>query len=329
MSENSRPLEVTSDTDLPKSVYHYTDIVGLHGIWESGQLWATGSRFLNDTSELKLGVLVVRGTVARRQAELAQENLDNLKRALEEGEPPMVSDIIDASKSANRAEIAELDEISLATKEAERYMHCHIACLSEKRDQLSQWRGYAREGYCIGFNTQMLLESLGENRVMRRVHYPADGDERINVDENENRYEAYANEVVNYAKSLRQRLLPFVADCDDELRRWMLSKDLTVHAAFLKDGSFREECEVRIVEVNGKPDTFTPHRYGMVPQIFIPIPDGCIESITIGPTAHKELKLLSLFDYTRAVRFKKRDGMAPDSEIAPDIWNSTIPFRDW
>ena len=31
----------SSDSDLPDTLYHYTDINGLAGIWEKGQIWAT------------------------------------------------------------------------------------------------------------------------------------------------------------------------------------------------------------------------------------------------------------------------------------------------
>jgi hypothetical protein len=55
-----------SDQDLPDTLYHYTDINGLKGIWEDGHLWATGSRFLNDTSELRLGVTLIQSRVAQR-----------------------------------------------------------------------------------------------------------------------------------------------------------------------------------------------------------------------------------------------------------------------
>lgn len=40
-----------SDSDLPETLYHYTDIRGVQGIWEKGELWATSALFLNDTSE--------------------------------------------------------------------------------------------------------------------------------------------------------------------------------------------------------------------------------------------------------------------------------------
>ena len=38
---------------LPEKVFHYTDSSGLLGILNSGVLWATHYRFLNDSSELK------------------------------------------------------------------------------------------------------------------------------------------------------------------------------------------------------------------------------------------------------------------------------------
>jgi hypothetical protein len=52
-----------SDPDLPDTLYHYTDIKGLQGIWEEGNLWGTGSRYLNDTSELQLGVAMLQSGI--------------------------------------------------------------------------------------------------------------------------------------------------------------------------------------------------------------------------------------------------------------------------
>jgi hypothetical protein len=118
-------------------------------------------------------------------------------------------------------------------------------------------------------------------------------------------------------------------DPRSEDRKWLLAQRLSVHASFMKDRNFSEEKEVRIVEINGEPDLYTPHRYGMVPRIFIPLPEGCIQSIRIGPTAHKDLKTRSLFDYVHAVRFKKQEGKPPNDAVVPDVYGSTIPFRDW
>jgi hypothetical protein len=44
-----------SDEVLPARVYHYTSTDGLLGILDSGHLWATDLRYLNDTSELHFG----------------------------------------------------------------------------------------------------------------------------------------------------------------------------------------------------------------------------------------------------------------------------------
>jgi Arc/MetJ family transcription regulator len=322
MPEQADISGMGSDQDLPDTLYHYTDINGLQGIWEKGHLWATGFRFLNDTSELRLGMILLKSKVARRQVELYEENLETVQRELElrKDEQPVNDAFFATLKAKNAPELSELEEISAAAEDAEKYMHSHIACLSERDDQLSQWRAYAREGYCVGFDTKLLLESLNDDQVMRRVHY---------YDETAN--EAYASPIIEIAKQHRRVMLehPDLADFDEEGRKWIMARRMTVHASFVKDTGFSEEKEVRIVEINGTADCFTPNRYGMVPRIFIPLPDGCIRSVTIGPTAHKDLKLRSMFDYFWAVRFKNRDGRPPKGELIPTLRNSRIPFRDW
>jgi hypothetical protein len=62
--------------------------------------------------------------------------------------------------------------------------------------QLSQWRGYAREGYCVGFDRKSLRKSLSNERVMRRVRY---------YDEETN--EAYAAKMIGIAKGFRQLMI--------------------------------------------------------------------------------------------------------------------------
>lgn len=312
-----------SDQDLPDTLYHYTDITGLKGIWEDGHLWATGAQFLNDTTELQLGGLLVQSRLTKRQAELLEKNAEIMRRKLDllVAEQPVEEGYFDEALAKNGPELSELTEILSAAEDAEKYMVGHIACLSENEDQLSQWRGYAREGYCVGLDTKLLLNSLNEDRVMRRVYYY---DEAAN--------EEYAARIIEIAKQHRRAMLEhpeLAASIDEEGRKWIIGKRLSVHAAFMKDSHFGEEKEVRIAEINGTPDLFTPHRYGMVPRIFIPLPDGCVRSVTIGPTPHKELKRRSIFDYFHAVRFKKREGKPTEGEPLPIVNNSVIPYRDW
>jgi hypothetical protein len=142
-----------SDTDLPDTLYHYTDINGLRGIFEDGEIWATNSLFLNDTTELQLGIAVVIAKLAEQLAALWQERAEALRRNVER-------DKAEREDNAFLPRIAELEQIRDAIDEVGEYSQCYIACLSEKRDQLSQWRGYASGGYCISFHTAPLLESL-------------------------------------------------------------------------------------------------------------------------------------------------------------------------
>lgn len=226
-----------SDRDLPDTLYHYTDINGLKGIWEDGHLWATGFRFLNDTSELRLGMLLLQSKVARRQTELYEETVEILKRELElrKDERPVDDAYFAALEAKNAPELRELAEISAAAEDAEKYMHSHIACLSERDDQLSQWRAYAREGYCVGFDTKLLLESLNDDQVMRRVHY---------FDETAN--EAYASQIIEIAKQHRRVMLehPDLVDVDEEGRRWIIALRMTVHASFVKDRGFARRTKL-------------------------------------------------------------------------------------
>jgi len=52
---------------LPANLYHYTDFHGFKGILETGSLWATYSRTMNDPSEQEYGDKVVRAYLRQRE----------------------------------------------------------------------------------------------------------------------------------------------------------------------------------------------------------------------------------------------------------------------
>jgi hypothetical protein len=97
----------------------------------------------------------------------------------------------------------------------------------------------------------------------------------------------------------------------------------------MKDSNFREEGEVRIVEISHDPDLFTPHRYGMVPRRTIPVPAGAIQSVRVGPSAHEELKQRSLIRYFLNVGFGGNPLPPVGERVRPLVPRSSIPFRDW
>jgi hypothetical protein len=107
-----------------KSLAHYTNLSGLFGIIDTGELWASNVAFLNDREELLHGVKCAR-------------------RAL--------STILNDRKLGQWGEAIGrvVEEI-----EAGRLPNTYAACFCEKPDLLSQWRGYAgnEQGVCLVFS---------------------------------------------------------------------------------------------------------------------------------------------------------------------------------
>jgi hypothetical protein len=113
---------------------HYTTLAGLVGIIETGQIWASNVRYLNDSRELDHGV----------DASLeAIESLLSQRRALR------------AWKDALRKV-----DVSLRSGQLP---NTYAACFCEKSDLLSQWRGYGgtEQGVSITFDRRELKRMMG------------------------------------------------------------------------------------------------------------------------------------------------------------------------
>jgi hypothetical protein len=108
------------------SLYHYTNPDGLKGILESGTIFATDCRFVNDSQELKHavdGILI-----------------------------PLLEARAEKSPDKDYYMVQARGFLDLQFKAP------YIACFSEKGDQLSQWRGYGSEAGAVslGFDPQIL-----------------------------------------------------------------------------------------------------------------------------------------------------------------------------
>jgi hypothetical protein len=115
-------------------LFHYTDTKGLLGILNSNCLWATSALYLNDSSEYKYGLNLIKQAVRERSR---STNDDEERSALE-----FVWD--------------GLSEV---------FPTVCIASLTQKGDLLSQWRAYARNGgFALGLhadNLRNLAHTLG------------------------------------------------------------------------------------------------------------------------------------------------------------------------
>ncbi|HEX9947387.1 MAG TPA: DUF2971 domain-containing protein [Allosphingosinicella sp.] len=114
---------LSNASSVPSVLYHYTDAAGLMGMLKGGKVWATDYRFLNDKSEVGHSKAIIREILADR---LKGSGSDDLKKLY--------------------AEI-------LAYQDMDPVEDPFLFSFSEDPDDLSQWRGYARDGqgFTIGF----------------------------------------------------------------------------------------------------------------------------------------------------------------------------------
>jgi hypothetical protein len=128
-----KKLVARAATQIPPTLYHYTDAAGLMGIVTSGTAWATHSAYLNDASEFKYAVGMMKDVVTKATAD---------------ADP-------DSWKGRFREVIAQDNNSSLYSKDwaQDADEQQFVACFSEGGDGLSQWRGYGKSigGYSLGF----------------------------------------------------------------------------------------------------------------------------------------------------------------------------------
>ena len=125
-------------TASPPTLSHYTTGEGLKGILESGKIWATHYRYLNDFTEFDHG----------RQ---------------------LVQAAIDEAQSASKQLITKLmlQFITVMLNQESEEMNYYIACFCETPDLLSQWRGYGGRGVAYSLNIKPVSASVGLPKLIQ------------------------------------------------------------------------------------------------------------------------------------------------------------------
>lgn len=239
---------------LPELLYHYTNTVGLMGILKTQTLWATDSRFMNDSLEM---------VYAR---DLAIELLETLRQEALDAADDQTVPLVAAAALEIMREWTEVPPV-------------HVACFCADGDLLGQWRGYGGEqGFAIGLDPVVLSEieisgqmSRGKPRLVQVVY---------GLEESRTGLERALGEVGksgsagHFGVDAWHRILWFVAP---ELSR-------------IKHPSFRAEAEWRLVYAvpYPAPDTvaFRASRFGVVPYIEFPLPPRAVKRIVLGPGQH-------------------------------------------
>lgn len=126
---------------LPQRLFHYTTGAGLIGIIQNSCLWATDLRYLNDSGEFNFGHKLALRTI-RQTAELRTQEPDYLTKHRQA-----------VFNSWSYDELFK--HIGISVGATMRKALFGVACFCEKRDLLSQWRGYGGTlGYSVGFDAQ-------------------------------------------------------------------------------------------------------------------------------------------------------------------------------
>lgn len=202
----------------------------------------------------------------------------------------------------------ELGQLLQRLKESPDYF---IFSLSEREDDLSQWRGYCPStgGFCIEFDPEKLSSIVEKNNKdyrLEKVLYQFNEKEEI---------------ITQISKGLR------VSPNSSSIEKEKLILRMLPVAAYLKDEAFENENEWRIVRNVFGSNPYFRYREGksmLIPYIdsqfldedgFLPV-----TKIIIGPTPHKELSKRSvemlLTTYLKHVK-------------KVEVKCSNIPYRAW
>jgi hypothetical protein len=276
----------------PEFLYHYTSQDGLIGIVSSASLWATNINYMNDATEFSRPLGMLRDRLIRhaRDCEMEADSFSS-------------TDPVRSAHANQRKERAY--ELWRHANSIGTLFIC-VACFCENGDLLSQWRGYAAQGYgyALGFKTAILGERIAPSGfILGRCIYDIELQDKI------------INEALEYI--LRS------GAPGDKGERFQEFLSVLRYIALFKDTSFVQEQEWRLVPSEPVYLTRTQFRAGksmIIPYTSIDIGEGKnspIYHVYVGPCPHMELSKASVSQ------------MLIKHHILNNVGGSSIPFRDW
>jgi hypothetical protein len=316
---------------INRSLFHYTTADGIIGILQDQSLYATHAGFLNDSTECRSILAVL---LPRLEAELREvvPRLVNLKL--------LQSSILTEYGDEIYKQEAEtmLRAMTEATNSTAPYFITSFCIhepntLAHKHGLLSQWRGYARGGFAIEFD-ELALDDLNKQEN-KRYRYQGLITEKVIYRDHE--YEVGTEKFAGFAGALLKNLFPKIADKLTDVLGAKVTNDFSrpflSTAPFLKNESFQEENEYRIVALcnrpsvkdksdqrDAKPIKFRSTSSGQIipfislyQELKIKLP---IKSIVVGPHLHRSAQRAAL------------EILLEKCGIDVPIRFSEIPFRD-
>lgn len=325
----STPLFV--EAELPDNLYHYTSSGGLLGMLEKQKLWATHAAYLNDAQETIYGLNnVIRELNVMIKSFKIPDELNDDELWTSTGQAAGLVRWIATKVMLSLVMKLAQDRIALLQQNAGPF----VSCLSGKRDQLSQWRGYSGDGgYAIRFDATAFHSSIKQNQPATQLKFdhPALGPMELGTRYLiKMRYSTDSDFIRGGLIAFFRSLLAHIASkADDdpnfdkemfnqvgqEIVRDRMGWILGI-AIQTKNPGFKEEEEYRVVTF-ADPEMFHATHIGLVPRINIGFAPSCVKEILVGPGANLELRRSSI-EYFRNTH--------PEYSHV-DVTESKTPFR--
>ncbi len=283
-----------------KQWYHYTDICGLKGILDSGQIWLTHMAYLNDSREFAYGIDVICNMITAQADWLIQ----NPEKTTNPEDVELVADMYRAMASGLAA-----NEDSLKNAYAP-----FIACLSRSRDQLSQWRGYANGGYAIGFDPELLAASIvivDENGVEIPDLEKPQVDKAIYLDY------LMTDRIDQMVRDRMNDTMEAITTKDDakaEEAARKFTNSVVEIVSIIKHWKFFEEHEYCIIS-RCRESFSTPSKLGLTPRARVSYDKKAVSEVLVGPGVFSDLRKASLERYLSDRRDDFGDVTVTPSEI--------------
>lgn len=274
----------------PAALFHYTDENGVHGMFTTGEIWATNFRYLNDVSEFEHGK-----TIARAEIDLA------LAAEVDAGKQALLRTMREAVEAAG--------------------INIYVSSWSERHDDLSQWRAYggSRTGYEIGMDGRELAAVAADDRfVLVRCLY--------REPEKRKKMQQLIQRVLWENEQPPDTSLAF----DDPIPGGNLAYYLNRCACMFKDEAFESEREWRLIsrptsvrvpraEIKPRGKSTLVAVYRMKASRGDP-PAIRVKSICVGPCPHGPQANQAV----ASLLLKYNNRIGHDC-----VTNSRIPYRNW
>jgi hypothetical protein len=322
------PIDELLNRQIPEKLWHYTSVQGFQGIVTSKTIFATDTRFLNDRKEFIHAREIASEVVAD-----TPDFGPNLFPARDYLEMAIGAAFDTGLPHPNRLQV-------------------FVASFSAAEDQLSQWRGYSQgsSGVSLAFQLGTLRPSTGSGTLAcfaPCVYRLADKKELLSralshfMKEAQAHWDAAFEGLDRYIRTSshpsgpdeKSEIIAKVTNVPgfrDRLTAAMVKTktDLLRVAALLKDESFHEEEEWRLVlpMLVGKEELQNPPRFRtgnttLVPYIAFPLASDPstvlpLVDVILGPGSHPSA-------VQAATAFLESEGIS----IVPR--ESKVPYRPW